>query len=101
MKKLLVCIGLALTLSACSNSHIIRFNMDKEQDTETQTARSYEGKSHFFLWGLLQKKNYNLDNVCQTNGISAIENYWTLYDSLMGSLTMGIYAPESYTIYCN
>ena len=99
MKKLLVCIGLALTLSACSNSHIIRFNMDKEQDTET--ARSYEGKSHFFLWGLMQKKNYNLENVCQTNGISAIENYWTLYDSLMGSLTMGIYAPESYTIYCN
>ena len=99
MKKLFICIALAITLSACSSDHVIRFNLDQQQNPPT--TPSYEGRSHFFLWGMMQKKNYNLTSACRTKGINAIENYWTLYDSLMGGLTMGIYAPESYAIYCN
>ena len=99
MKKLLVCIGLSLTLSACGSDHIIRYNLTYQQNANT--TPSYQGRSHFFLWGMMQKKNYNLTNVCYGRGINAIENHWTLYDSLMGGLTMGIYAPESYSIYCN
>jgi hypothetical protein len=48
-----------------------------------------------------QKTDYNLANVCPMRGIRAIDAHWTWYDSLMGGLTMGIYAPESYAIYCN
>ena len=99
MKKLLICIGLALTLSACGSDHVIRYNINPQQNVKT--APSYAGRSHFFLWGMGQKKYYNLTNVCPARGINAIENYWTFYDSLMGGLTMGIYAPESYAIYCN
>lgn len=99
MKKFLICIGLALMLSACGSDHIIRFNLAQQQNIKT--TPTYQGRSHFFLWGLWQKKNYNLTNVCSARGINAIENHWTLYDSLMGSFTMGIYAPESYSIYCN
>ncbi len=99
MKKILVCIGLALTLSACGSDHIIRFNLSPQPEVKTEPV--YEGRSHFFFWGMWQEKDYNILNVCPTRGISAIENHWTLYDSLMGSLTMGIYAPESYSIYCN
>ena len=99
MKKLLICIGLALTLSACTSDHIIRFNLGQQQNVKTEPA--YEGRSHFFLWGMMQKKNYNLTNVCRVRGINAIEAHWTLYDSLMNGLTMGIYAPESFSIYCN
>ncbi|MBO7556542.1 MAG: hypothetical protein J6T72_04025 [Alphaproteobacteria bacterium] len=98
MKKILISLGLAFALSACTADHVIRFNMD--QQPNIKTAPAYEGRSHFFLWGMGQKKNYNLTNVCQGRGISAVENNWTLYDSLMGGLTMGIYAPESYAIYC-
>lgn len=100
MKKLLICIGLAVTLSACGSDHIIRFNLDQQQQN-VETEPSYQGRSHFFFWGMWQKKNYNLTNTCKANGINAIENHWTFYDSLMGALTMGIYAPESYSIYCN
>lgn len=99
MKKLLICIGLALTLSACGTDHVIRFNLNPQQNTKAEPA--YEGRSHFFFWGMWQEKNYDMLNACQASGISAIENYWTIYDSLMGGLTMGIYAPESYAIYCN
>ena len=99
MKKIMICIGLALTLSACGSDHIMRYNLD--QQPNIKTTPSYQGRSHFFFWGMGQKKNYNLTNVCQAKGINAIESYWTAYDSLMGGLTMGIYAPESYAIYCN
>ena len=99
MKKLFICIGLALTLSACGSDHIMRFNLNPKQ-TETH-APEYVGRSHFFLWGMFQEKNYNLANVCPIRGINSIEAHWTFYDSLMGGLTMGIYAPESYSIYCN
>ena len=99
MKKILICIGLALTLSACGSDHIIRFNFAPQQNVKKEPA--YEGRSHFFFWGMWQEKNYNMLNVCRTTGVHSIENHWTLYDSLMGGLTMGIYAPESYSIYCN
>lgn len=99
MKKLLICIGLALTLSACGSDHIIRFNFNQQQEVDIEP--SYAGRSHFFLWGMWQKTDYNMANVCQGRGIRAIDAHWTLYDSLMGGLTMGIYAPESYSIYCN
>ncbi len=99
MKKLLICISLALTLSACASDHIMRFNLDQQQSINT--TPSYEGKSHFFFWGMWQKTNYKLINLCRARGINAIETHWTLYDSLMNGLTFGIYAPESFSIYCN
>lgn len=100
MKKLLICIGLALSLSACGSDHIIRLNLDQQQPN-VKIPASYEGRSHFFLWGMWQKKDYNLINICYPRGVNAIETHWTFYDSLMNGLTMGIYAPESYSIYCN
>lgn len=99
MKKLFICIGLALALSACGSDHIIRFNLAQQYDANA--TPTFEGKSHFFLWGMWQKTNYNIANVCPIRGISAIESHWTLYDSLMNGLTFGIYAPESISIYCN
>lgn len=99
MKKFLICIGLALTLSACGTDHVIRFNLS--QQAEPATEPSYKGRSHFFLWGMWQKTDYNLANVCPARGIKTIDTHWTLYDSLMGGLSMGIYAPESFSIYCN
>ncbi len=99
MKKLLICIGLALSLSACGSDHVIRFNLDQQQNVPDEP--SYEGRSHFFFWGMWQKENYNLADLCYPRGINAVDTHWTFFDSLMGGLTMGIYAPESYSIYCN
>lgn len=99
MKKFLICLSLALTLSACGSDHIIRFNLAEQQDITTEP--SYEGRSHFFLWGMWQTTDYDLANLCYGRGIKAIETHWTFYDSFMGSMTMGVYAPESFSIYCN
>ena len=75
MKKLLVCIGLALTLSACGSDHIIRYNLAQQQNIKT--TATHEGRSHFFLWGMWQKKSYNIQNACPVSGINAIESHWT------------------------
>ena len=99
MKKFLLCIVFTLTLSACGSDHVIRFNLNQQHNWETEP--SYEGRSHFFLWGMFQKTDYNIINACPMRGIKAIETHWTFYDSLMNSFTMGIYAPESFSIYCN
>lgn len=99
MRKVLICVGLALMLSACGSDHVIRFDIAQQESVKTKPV--YEGRSHFFLWGMWQKTDYNLMNACYPGKISAIEAHWTLYDSLMGSLTMGIYAPESFSVYCN
>ena len=100
MKKILICFGLVFMLSACSSDHIIRFNMAQQQQN-VKTEPEYQGRSHFFLWGMFQKKDYNVMNACPAKGINAIEAHWTFYDSFMNSMTMGIYAPESYSVYCN
>ena len=98
MKKILICFGLVLTLSGCGTDHVIRFNLAQQENIEA--TPSYMGRSHFFLWGMWQKTDYDLAYVCP-RGIKAIEAHWTFYDSFMGSMTMGIYAPESFSIYCN
>ena len=99
MKKLLICLGLVLMLSACGSDHIIRFNLNPQKNENAEPV--FEGRSHFFLWGMWQRTDYDLLNVCSARGIKTIETYWTWSDSLFGGLSMGIYAPESFAIYCN
>ena len=44
MKKILICIGLTLMLSACGSDHIIRFNLAKQQQslhTKVEAIFSY------------------------------------------------------------
>jgi len=93
MKKTIVCLGLALALSACSTQ---RFALDSRHTT----IPTYEGVSHFVFWGIGQEKNYNPREICGAKGISAIDTHHSFLDGLFSGLTFGIYAPESYAIYC-
>ena len=101
MKKILISVGLVFMLSACGNDHIIRFNLSPQHDDNVEAKPQYKGRSHFFLWGMYQKTDYDLINACRSRGINAIEAHWNWWDSLMGGLTMGVYAPESFSVYCN
>ena len=94
MKKLIVCLGLALALSACSTQ---RF----ELATRTTTIPNYEGTSHFIFWGLGQEKTYNPKEICGAKGVNSIDTHHSFLDGLFSAITWGIYAPESYAIYCN
>lgn len=93
MKKTVICFGLALALSACSTQ---RFDLDGRRTT----IPTYEGTSHFVFWGLGQEKSYNPHEICGKRGISSIDTHHSFLDGLFNGLTWGIYAPESYAIYC-
>jgi hypothetical protein len=93
MKKIFICIGLALALSACSTQ---RFDLDGHH----ATIPTYEGTSHFVFWGIGQEKDYNPREICSNRGVSAIDTHHSFLDGLLGGITWGIYAPESYAIYC-
>ena len=100
MKKLLICIGLVLTLSGCGYDHAIHLNLSHQEVAEDETP-SIEGRSHFFLWGIGQDTAYDLSNKCHGRGIKAIEAHWSFWDSFWNGMTMGIYAPESFAVWCN
>ena len=100
MKKILICIGLTLMLSACGYDHAIRFNLSHQQIMEDEKA-SIEARSHFFLWGIGQETDYDLSAKCRGRGIKAIEAHWSFWDSFWNGMTMGIYAPESFLVWCN
>ena len=89
-------------LSACGSDHIIRFDLNPQYNMAAEEEEpSMEGRSHFFFWGMWQKTDYNLTNACYGRGIKAIEAHWSFWDSFWGGMTMGIYAPESFSIWCN
>lgn len=93
MKKTIICLGLALALSACSTQ---RFDLDGRH----ATIPTYEGTSHFVFWGIGQEKDYNPREICGAKGVSSIDTHHSFLDGLLGAITWGIYAPESYAIYC-
>lgn len=93
MRKIFTCMITALLLSACSTQ---RFNLDGNH----ATIPTYEGTSHFIFWGLGQEKEYNPSEICGANDVSAIDTHVSFVDGLLSAITWGIYAPESYAIYC-
>lgn len=58
MKKFLICIGLALSLSACGSDHIMRFNLNQQQNITTKPSYKAEatfssgecGKKQITMW---------------------------------------------------
>ena len=92
---------MVLMLSACSGyyDHSIRFSHGEIAENEEPR---YEGRSHFFFWGMGgQHTDFDLSDKCQGRGVKAIEARWSFWDSFWGGMTMGIYAPESFAVWCN
>lgn len=94
MKKILGMCMVLLMLSACSTQ---KFGLSPQ----VNTIPSYEGTSHFVFWGIGQEKKYDPVEICGYRGVNAIDTHTSFLDGFLGALTWGIYAPESYAIYCN
>ena len=93
MKKFLICTAIALALSSCGTQ---RFDVEGHRVIEP----SYKDTSHFVFWGIGQEKTYNPNEICGSRGISAVDADATFADGLLTVLTLGIYSPKSYSIYC-
>jgi hypothetical protein len=76
-----------------------RFQLD-ERNPDMPT---YEGKAHFFFAGgvaLNRTKTINAGDFCGYDQISSVESYLSTTDAVLTTLTLSIYTPRSYSIYC-
>jgi len=97
MRKKSIFAGLAMVIclfmAGCANQKFL-------VDGERATIPTYEGTHHFFIGGILQSKDVYPNEVCGEKGISAVETNMTFLNGFLGGLTMGIYTPRQYYIYC-
>ncbi len=59
-----------------------------------------EKTASFFLFGLVGRPEYNLDQLCP-NGVSQFRNYMTFLDGFLRVITIGIYTPTTIEIECS
>jgi hypothetical protein len=94
MNKILMLIAIsAIMLTSCATQ---RFTLDERRPAEP----TKKGWNHFFVYGILQTREINLDDICGSNGVSAVETKTGILDSFVGGLTLGVYTPRPYAIYC-
>ena len=85
MKKILAVATLVATLSGCCTQN---FPLSQER---MPTVPTYEGTSHFILWGLGQEKTINPKDV---------NTHYSFVQGLITGITYGIYSPRGYSVYC-
>jgi len=56
-------------------------------------------KAHFFLWGLVNRHEYDLDVICPDGPHWAVSRV-NFEDGLLGLLTLGIYTPTTQFFGC-
>lgn len=57
------------------------------------------GTNHFFLWGLVNTGEVDTTAMCPS-GVSKVDVYESFGDGFLGAITLGIYAPRSYKVWC-
>lgn len=99
MRKFLIlgiCALGIVTLSACSTQ---RFDINPNPIMAQNP--SYEGTNHFILWGISQVQTMRPGAACGPQGVNRVEVQETFLDGLFGTITLGLYAPRHYAVYCN
>lgn len=99
MKRFIALVFCALAfaeLSACSTQ---RFEINP--NPVTMSMPSYEGTNHFVFWGIGQEQTLYPGNACGPEGVNRVEVQKSFINGLFATLTLGIYAPRSYAVYCN
>ncbi|MBQ8482144.1 MAG: Bor family protein [Alphaproteobacteria bacterium] len=99
MKKhltLLFCAFIIAVLSSCSTQ-----NFEINPNPTAMEQPSYEGTNHFLLWGFRQVQTMHPGEACGPEGVSRVETKETFINGLLSVLTLGIYAPRDYAVYCN
>jgi hypothetical protein len=84
-----------LSLSACSTVTI----RDKSE-AKMSSEPSYESSESFFLWGLVGEKHIDVQKICGKQTVRQAQSQFTLEDSLLTLITLGIYQPRTVKIWC-
>lgn len=88
-------ISALLILSACSTVTIRNRGV-----TKLASEPTYESSEPFFLWGLVGEKHIDINQICEKTPVRQIQAQYTVLDSVLGVITLGIYMPRTVKIWC-
>jgi hypothetical protein len=94
MKRLLPLLMVALLTGAMACTKVSYVN-----PATTPTGQSHSEKGHFFVFGLVGNKTIDAAAMCPT-GVHRVQSKFSFLDLVLGTLTVGLYAPRTYTLEC-
>lgn len=103
MKNLLLKISIiCLTLGLTTACHTQRHYTGNEAQYQYKSGNIiHKGTSHFFIAGIGQTDKIDAIAICGTEeNIQAVESKTTFLNGLIGAVTLSIYTPREYTVYC-
>ena len=86
MKKVILAACLAMFMSGCAQQSFVMSDSNSEMKEENS--------QHFFINGLAQEKEINIENV------SRVEVQETFLNGVLRTVTFGIYTPRDARVYC-
>ena len=100
MRNILFCGLVVVILVSCSTQKAFLERRD-EGDYELRVS----GTSHFILWGLFnysgdRKDIIDVSSICGDEEVAWVQSKYEPGDLLFGIVTIGLYAPRSYKVYC-
>ncbi|MCL2439343.1 MAG: Bor family protein [Alphaproteobacteria bacterium] len=96
MKKLSVLTLVALIAAGCSHQRL-----QINESSPTPTIANFEGTNHFIFWGIGQTKTVDPNEVCGPRGVHTVQTSQGFLNGFLYVITYGIYAPRTFTVYCN
>lgn len=83
-------------LSACSTQ-----SFEVNPNPISMDEPSYRGTHHFTFWGLHQIETLHPGDACGPEGVNKVETTGSAKNGFYTAITLGIYAPRDYAVYCN
>lgn len=102
MKKLFLKVSiLAVLLASLSSCHTQRSVLSDKGVYGYDSSNKRKGTSHFFIGGIGQTDNIDAIEICGgENNVEAVETRLPFLHGLVSGLTLSIYSPREYTVYC-
>jgi len=95
--RIILLFSLAFIFASCAN-----VTVRPDGGGRTSSVPDVSESTDFFLWGLAPgSMEIDLSKHCGGSEPSQFQAQTTFLDGLLGAITLGIYAPRSYRIWCN
>ena len=86
-----------LSVAACSR----QIALSEAGPAPPAGEATFVGRNHFVIYGLGQTARFNAGEICGgAEKVAAIDTQETFLDGVLGSLTLGLYAPRTYRVHC-
>jgi hypothetical protein len=96
MKKLILLTIMMTLVSSCASQ---KFYIS-EEPLAPGLVPTQEGSAHFFITGIGQTREINARQICNDRPIRILETRYSFADGFIGLVTMGLYTPRSWAVYC-